>query len=493
MSTGVYDRACPSSPVSAPSSDRCDRSGYPCPRWPRCPNRPTRRRVRSRPARRCRRASPSLAWRSCAPRGRSNGSRTCWCSRRRRPPACSTEADVLLETLRRVRRLLPRGERHLLPQRRRSTPRPTASTRRSGHRPVAAGELSVRTGAGRSAVVLIVAALAIAAPINDGKLAARRRRLHRGHRRRTALWLKHEPVVDLGRGRRRLRLPGHRRRRRHRRPALGLVPHRGRRGIAVHGHRQAARRAGRARRRVAPVTAARSPSTPTPYLSYVRAVVVGRADHRVLPLGVRERDRHRRHVLVPALDRPVRRWPSCATRCSSSRAAAARPRRSCSATACSRCSACSGWSSFGIGVAWLTGDGATRCSPGGAAPRRPRPTWSTPATPTIVDDAPGRTPGDAGVIARGLGRSYGDAAQNAGGTVLDTTAPRRACIDLDAATGVAPVEAGISLDALHAPRRSRSAGSCPSRPARATSPSAARSPPTSTARTTTSTAASPTT
>ncbi len=55
--------------------------------------------------------------------------------------------------------------------------------------------------------------------------------------------------------------------------------------------------------------------------------------------------------------------------------------------------------------------------------------------------------GERGLLARGLGRSYGDAAQNAGGTVLDmTTLARVHSIDADA--GVVVVDAGLSLDAL---------------------------------------------
>jgi decaprenylphospho-beta-D-ribofuranose 2-oxidase len=50
-------------------------------------------------------------------------------------------------------------------------------------------------------------------------------------------------------------------------------------------------------------------------------------------------------------------------------------------------------------------------------------------------------------IARGLGRAYGDAAQNAGGAVIDTTAMRR-LVALDLERGVATAEAGLSLDAL---------------------------------------------
>lgn len=55
--------------------------------------------------------------------------------------------------------------------------------------------------------------------------------------------------------------------------------------------------------------------------------------------------------------------------------------------------------------------------------------------------------GPRGVLARGLGRSYGDATQNAGGEVLDmTTLSRIHALDLNA--GTITVDAGISLDAL---------------------------------------------
>src|SRR6201990_46807 len=55
--------------------------------------------------------------------------------------------------------------------------------------------------------------------------------------------------------------------------------------------------------------------------------------------------------------------------------------------------------------------------------------------------------GPRGVIARGLGSSYGDPAQNAGGVVLDMTSLARVH-SIDADTGVAVVDAGVSLDAL---------------------------------------------
>ncbi len=51
-----------------------------------------------------------------------------------------------------------------------------------------------------------------------------------------------------------------------------------------------------------------------------------------------------------------------------------------------------------------------------------------------------------GTIARGLGRSYGDAAQNAGGRVIDTTGVLD--FDLDPATGLVRAAAGTSLDDL---------------------------------------------
>jgi decaprenylphospho-beta-D-ribofuranose 2-oxidase len=55
--------------------------------------------------------------------------------------------------------------------------------------------------------------------------------------------------------------------------------------------------------------------------------------------------------------------------------------------------------------------------------------------------------GRRGLVARGLGRSYGDAAQNAGGTVVDATALDRVR-DLDLTRGVVRVDAGVSLDTL---------------------------------------------
>jgi decaprenylphospho-beta-D-ribofuranose 2-oxidase len=52
-----------------------------------------------------------------------------------------------------------------------------------------------------------------------------------------------------------------------------------------------------------------------------------------------------------------------------------------------------------------------------------------------------------GVIGRGLGRSYGDAAQNAGGTVLDLTSSEEVR-SFDVAGGLVEVDAGLSLDRL---------------------------------------------
>ncbi|GLW05280.1 oxidoreductase [Microtetraspora sp. NBRC 13810] len=79
---------------------------------------------------------------------------------------------------------------------------------------------------------------------------------------------------------------------------------------------------------------------------------------------------------------------------------------------------------------------------------RTAPTRATVARPRTVADlaavlarAPGR-----GVAVRGLGRSYGDAAQNAGGLVLDCTHLRS--WTLDEATGLVTAAGGVSLHDL---------------------------------------------
>jgi decaprenylphospho-beta-D-ribofuranose 2-oxidase len=79
-------------------------------------------------------------------------------------------------------------------------------------------------------------------------------------------------------------------------------------------------------------------------------------------------------------------------------------------------------------------------------------TAATPAVLTTVHDdeqvrAVLKQAGDRGLVARGLARSYGDAAQNAGGLVLDMTAANRV-LHADLETGLVDVEAGISLDEL---------------------------------------------
>ncbi|MGH3407503.1 MAG: FAD-binding protein [Streptosporangiaceae bacterium] len=65
---------------------------------------------------------------------------------------------------------------------------------------------------------------------------------------------------------------------------------------------------------------------------------------------------------------------------------------------------------------------------------------------TLLQTTP-RQVGPAGVIARGLGRSYNNAAQCDGGLVISTARLNR-ILDLDPSTGLATCEAGVSLEQL---------------------------------------------
>ncbi len=80
---------------------------------------------------------------------------------------------------------------------------------------------------------------------------------------------------------------------------------------------------------------------------------------------------------------------------------------------------------------------------------RTAPTVALVATVSAADDvvrAVASAP-ERGILARGLGRSYGDAAQNAGGLVLDMTRLDRIHA-IDAEARLVDVDAGVSLDVL---------------------------------------------
>src|SRR5579885_2642768 len=73
---------------------------------------------------------------------------------------------------------------------------------------------------------------------------------------------------------------------------------------------------------------------------------------------------------------------------------------------------------------------------------------STP-DPELIAEAVARVAdaGGRGIIARGLGRSYGDNAQNGGGLVVDMT-PLNRIHSIESDTRLADVDAGVSLDQL---------------------------------------------
>ena len=78
---------------------------------------------------------------------------------------------------------------------------------------------------------------------------------------------------------------------------------------------------------------------------------------------------------------------------------------------------------------------------------------TAPSAAEVIDVADTREagaaiadPGRRGLLARGLGRSYGDAAQNGGGRVV--VLADRGDVDLDAVTGQVRAGAGVSIDTL---------------------------------------------
>ncbi|MCH9850483.1 MAG: FAD-dependent oxidoreductase, partial [Actinomycetia bacterium] len=75
---------------------------------------------------------------------------------------------------------------------------------------------------------------------------------------------------------------------------------------------------------------------------------------------------------------------------------------------------------------------------------RTAPSRATVQSPSTYDDVAAaiRDAGPRGVLARGLGRSYGDAAQSGGATVFDMTGLHRFELDID--SGTVTADAGAS-------------------------------------------------
>jgi decaprenylphospho-beta-D-ribofuranose 2-oxidase len=88
------------------------------------------------------------------------------------------------------------------------------------------------------------------------------------------------------------------------------------------------------------------------------------------------------------------------------------------------------------------------CGWGRTAPTRAT-VWEPRRTTDVVEflATAARTRGRRGIVARGLGRSYGDAAQNDGGEVWRCTRLDR-ILELDVEQGTCTVEAGVSIEML---------------------------------------------
>ena len=175
---------------------------------------------------------------------------------------------------------------------------------------------------------------------------------------------------------------------------------------------------------------------------------VERRDPRVLPVGVRGVGSRRRCDVVRALDHPVRaRRPPLRVAARTGRGGA--PEELVIADRTLLVIGARLGRDVRGGRAWVTKRSARRpsCSPAGAAPPRAAPTVSHPRRVEDVVDPADASPNARGVLARGLGRSYGDAAQNAGGEVLRLTDMDRV-LELDVQKGRCTVEAGASLDLL---------------------------------------------